>query len=82
MMLSMLLGPLAKISPKVRYFLQMVCREGVVKKKLNSELAHCFSPLYCVSGVTKKRCVKTSGMQTNAIKYLLNKFNGSKFQKY
>ena len=27
-----------------------------------------------------KRCIRTSGMQTNAIKQLLNRFNGSKCQ--
>ena len=28
-----------------------------------------------------RRCVRTSGMQTNAFKQLFDKFNGSKFKK-
>ena len=34
----------------------MLVRGGQKNKKLDSELAHCFFPLYCVSGVTTKKC--------------------------
>ena len=33
----------------------MLSRGGQKNKKFDSELADCFFPLYCVSGVTKKK---------------------------